>query len=158
MFSSNQKLDITCETRDLASVIDFCTKLYADSCQMFTRSNGRVKIAFSEPMTGVYAIGTGSMAPYTTGPNKCVGHDCPDGWTDYPFDHDPEIIAKIIAQWLGKNPPLDTDKPLTDGTLRPGLRIRNLNDAYDILGDLCYKWPHHNCILLFTPCWMSYDK
>ena len=99
MYSSNQILDISVDTQDLAQTISFAVRLYDDT-NMFTRQNGRVKMAFSEPIPGVYAIGDGSMEPYSSGPNKGWFSPTPPGWTDYPFDYDPDIIAPIITQWV----------------------------------------------------------
>lgn len=156
MFSSNQILDILSTTRDLPEIIRFAVKLHGD--EMFTRTDGRVKMAFSEPVPGVYAIGHGSMEPYQTGPNKGWAGKLGRGWTDYPFDYDPTIIANIIAQWAGKQPkPPYVD---TDGSRELGIRVRclscmgnSLPPSHDLPG-----WDWMDCILLFTPAYMVYHK
>ena len=160
MFCSNQVLDVSCETRDLAKVIGFGVDLYNENANIFTRLDGRMKMAFSEPVPGVYAVGTGSMEPYQSGPNKGWAAEIGKGWTDYPFDYDPELVARIVEQWLGKNPPSDESRPRTDGTVRPGIRVRCLRSIdhelpppYEIPG-----WDWMDAILFFTPCWMRYDK
>lgn len=157
MYSSNQILDISVETQDLVQVLDFAIKLY-DSTGMFTRQNGRVKMAFSEPISGVYAIGVGSMEPYSSGPNKGWSSPAPKGWTDYPFDYDPAIIAPIISQWVNRQPA--PPEEMTDGTLRTGIRVRSLHSAIDELPALrdVQGWGKLACILCFTPVAVTYDK
>ena len=157
MFSSNQIFDVSCEPSDLARVIKFGVELYCDD--MFIRSDGRVHIAFSGPAPGIYAIGTGSMDRLKSGPNKGYGHDCPKYWADYPFDYDPEIIAGIITQWVRKQP--RPECPDTDGSASLGVRVRSLASISDTMMAVAAtqpSWPWINCILLFTPVYMTYDK
>lgn len=156
MFSSNQILDISTDFRDLPDVIKFAVKLYGD--EIFTRHDGRVKMAFSEPVKGVYAIGLGSMEPYKTGPNKGWSHDTAKGWTDYPFDYDADIISAVVSQWAKKQPaPPHTG---TDGTERLGVRVRCLTSMDDDLPPQheLPDWAWHNSILFFTPAHIAYDK
>lgn len=156
MFSSNQILDISCTTEELSKAIAFCMSLYGD--EMFKRTNGRVKVAFSEPMPGVYAIGTGSMEPVKNVPNGYAGHGCPKGWMDYPFDYDPAIIAGIIAQWLKKQP--EPPHISTDGGEEVGARVRSLHSMESeypsILG--IPGWELYTCVLLFTPTRLFYAR
>ena len=156
MFASNQILDVTCEPRDLAKAIAFGMSLHGD--EMFKRADGRVKVAFSEPISGVYAIGTGSMEPVRNIPNGNKGHDCAKGWTDYPFDYDPAIIAGIITQWLAKQP--EPPHAPTNGSEEIGVRMRSLDSMGDTLPLLWTlpNWCFHSCILLFTPARMAYFK
>lgn len=160
MYHSNQVLDITCEAKDLARVIGFAAGIYADASQMFTRQDGRVKMAFAEPLPHVYALGTGSMAPYAAGPS--AGHGPGKGWTDFPFDYDPGIIARIAAQWLDSNPPDRLARPDIDGFVSPGLRAMSLRSAvsagilpplYELEG-----WDWHGAVLVLAPCWLEYHK
>lgn len=158
MFSSNQILDITCEPRDLAAVIRFAVDLYGN--EIFTRSDGRMRMAFSEPVPGVYALGRGSMRPYKTGPNRGWAAKLGKGWTDFPFDYDPEIVARIAAQWLEGNPPDPFVRPRTDGSARPGLRVRSLRCVQDELPPPheLPNWDWMDAVVFLTPCWLSYDK
>lgn len=161
MYHSNQILDVTCEPKDLDQVIAFAVGLYTENAHLFTRLDGRMKMAWSEPVPGAYALGTGSMKPYEAGPNKGYGHGAPEGWTDYPFDYDPEIVSKITAQWLEKNPPKDAERPLIDGSTHPGFRAMSLRSAeaagilpaYGVPG-----WCHWDAILVLVPCWLEYHK
>lgn len=161
MFHSNQILDITCEPSDLAKIIEFAVDLYTDATRLFTRQDGRMKMAWSEPVPGAYAIGAGSMEPYKSGPNKGWSHRTPKGWADYPFDYDPAIVASIAAQWLEKNPPDSKARPMIDGSVHPGFRAMSPQSAeaagilpqYGIPG-----WDHWDAILVLVPCWLEYHK
>lgn len=156
MFSSNQLFDISCESDGLETVIRTAIDLYGED--LFTRTDNPVRLAFSEPMPGIYALGTGSM------PDKV---STPRGWTDYPFDYDPKLIAMIINKWVSKqNPP---DKiPSTDGSCERGIRVQSIlslctgdNDQLTYNLNMAADkgtWNAAPCIVLFTPTWLIYDK
>ena len=154
MFSSNQILDISCEQKDLSRVIKFAVGL--DDEDLFIRHDGRLKMAFSEPIPGVYAIGRGSVPGFSG--SSVRGHSAGKGWVDYPFDYDPDIVAGIINQWIQKQPePKHTG---TDGSEHLGVRVRCLESMGDDLPhsyDLP-NWDWFSCILLFTPIHMAYHK
>lgn len=159
MYCSDQILDISCTEQDFPKVLDFAISLYGRA--VFTRSDGRMKMAYAEPVPGIYALGTGSMEPYRTGPNKGWAAEIGRGWTDFPCDYDPKIIAPIAAQWLSRHKPAETT-PMTDGSVEQAVRAMSLHTAcmagvlppvYDIR-----NWAAGDCILILAPCWMSYDK
>ncbi len=160
MFHSNQILDVTCEPRDLAGVIDFGINLYTGTTKLFTRLDGRVTPAVTNICPGFWILGTGSMKPYQTGPNKGHGHAARRGWQDLPFDYDPDIIAKIAAQWLENNPPPDETAPMIDGSVHPGFRVRSFHSARSDLPPYHERidWDPSNTILVLSPCWLSYHK
>ena len=126
MFSSNQILDVLCDDKSLPRAIRFAVSLYGD--EIFTRHDGRVRMAFAEPVPGVYLIGRGSMEPYQTGPNKGWSSKLGKGWTDYPFDYDPSLIAGIVAQWASKQP---VQMPHIDGSVEKGIRLMSVDTAYE---------------------------
>lgn len=96
MFHSNQVIDLTVELNDLADAVKFIMALYGTDT--FARRESPVKLAFAEPAPGMYAIGSGSFPGF---PDRHIpGHPASRGWTDYPFDYDPDIIAQIIKQWV----------------------------------------------------------
>lgn len=154
MFSSNQILDVSCEQQDLGEIIKFAIGLYGED--LFTRNDGRLKVAYSEPVPGVYAIGRGSFPGFSNNPG--LAHPAKRGWTDYPFDYDPEIIAGIINQWVKKqSAPKHTG---TDGSEHLGIRVRCLGSIGKELPPR-YElpdWDCFSCILLFTPIHLAYDK
>ncbi|MDE7244972.1 MAG: hypothetical protein K2O18_13505 [Oscillospiraceae bacterium] len=81
----------------------------------------------------------------------------PDGWTDYPFDYDPKIIAEIVQQRIEKQP--EPEAPYTDGSSRLGVRVmckESMNDVPDAMyNGIANPWP---AILVFEPYMMTYDK
>lgn len=155
MFHSNQVLDLTVELDDLPDAIRFIMSLYGTDT--FVRRESPVKLAFAEPAPGMYAIGSGSFPGF---PDRHIpGHPASRGWTDYPFDYDPAIVAQIINQWVKKQPePPHTD---TDGGESLGVRIRSLHTAACSslpVHSLAAKWEPFWCIAVFEPCYLAFDK
>lgn len=152
MFSSNQKLDVLCDFKDLTNVIDFSIKL--SGREMFVRPKNPVMPAFSLEVPGVYCFGSGSMLGPKLYPSISKG----PGWTDYCFQYDPFLIARIVKQWAESQVYLPA--PTTDGSVEKGVRVRSLNSLID--SELDFQLPDHfdpwSCILTFTPDWLVYDK
>ena len=149
MFSSNQKFDVTCELEGLEEVIAFAVK--ASGClECLTRYDRRVRPAFQATLTGLYCIGLGSV-------HAAGESEAPEGWTDFPFDYDPAILAPIVAQWVRSQPKPEPSG--TDGTERLGVEVAHPNDLPGIFrawqGGI--KGPL-NCILTFRPYAVGYDK
>lgn len=127
---------------------------------VFTRDDRPVRLAFSEPVSGVYAIGSGSMPGQN---NISTGKD----WTDYPFEYDPKIAAMIVNKWFKKQAPRIAT-PNTDGSYELGLRVQSLHSVYtgadrQLVQELDAattnnKWTPSQCIAVFTPTWLVYDK
>lgn len=152
MFHSNQVLDLTVELNDLADAVKFVMALHGTD--KFTRRESPVKLAFAEPAPGMYAIGTGSFPGFPD--RRIPGHPANRGWTDYPFDYDPDIVAQIIKQWVKKQPePPHTD---TDGGESLGVRIRSLHTAACSGMSLAAEWEPFWCIAVFEPCYLAFDK
>lgn len=161
MFVSNQIFDVTCDKRSLPLMLDTIVRLYGAK-ELFTRADGRINPAFQKPCNGLYLLGTGSMEPYKTGPNKGWAHDPHPGWTDFQFDWDEHLAAGVLDQWLGKNPPGRHDVPNTDGSVEPGFRLRSIyslrqSEEFPRKHPLWdrYLFP---AIIAVTPCWLRYDK
>lgn len=161
MFSSNQLLDVACAKDGLPQVLDFAVKLRGE--EMFTRSDGRVKMAHAvlKMAAGpdIYLIGMGSMEPYQTGPNRGWSSKLGKGWEDYPFDYEPDLVARIIAQWAAKQ---EIDMPSIDGSVEKGVRVMSVHTACEN-GPL--PAPHaiegidmHKAVLAFVPYPMEYHK
>lgn len=93
MFSSNQLLEISGDLdheNDLRDAIEFVLKK-SGWYECFTRREEPVSCAFQITETGAFCIGTGSFR----------GEKEKD-WTDFQFDFDVDIIAKIVEQHLRK--------------------------------------------------------
>lgn len=156
MFSSRQVFDVLVTEAQLKPCIDFAMEM-ADSLEMFTRSDGRVRLAFAEPAKGVYAIGRGSMPD----PSWCEPHGAGKGWTDYQFDYDTDILSRVIWQWAQKQD--YPDPPDTDGSIRKGLRCMSMQTAAEQgflprYSEVCGTWSPWESILFFVPAWHQYDK
>lgn len=158
MFSSNQIFDVTCDFRDLARVIDFGVSL-ADDRECLTRRDGTVMPAFQITETGLYCFGRGTMKsipPSQRYPCGHRGHDASEGWTDFPFKYDPEIIAKIVTQWVKEQP--EPPHTMTDGSEEIGVRVmckESVPDNGEIYMGI--KNPF-STILVFQPYRQCYDK
>lgn len=163
MYSNNQIFDITCALEDFPAVLAFGIKLYGD--EFLIRANGRVNLAYSEPMHGIYAVGLGTMEPYETGPNKGWAKSIGKGWRDFPFEYDSDesvkIVARILTKWLFEKDPTEP-KPDTDGIVECRIRVMSLHtaqklsilpDSYEIPG-----WQASDAILVCAPCWIVYAK
>ena len=158
MFSSNQIFDISCEPERLETIIKTIISLYDED--IFTRNDSPVRLAFSEPVSGIYAIGTGSIPGRNNIPTG-------KGWTDYPFEYDPKIATMIVSKWFKKQTPRIAP-PNTDGSYELGLRVQSLHSIYaGTERQLAQKlemaatdsgWASAPCIAVFTPTWLVYDK
>lgn len=147
MFSSNQCFQISGTLDKLSAVIDFAVRL-DDKLEMLTRNDRKVHIAYQITNNGLYCLGTGGIEghPQFGKPN--------DGWTEFPFDYDPDILAGIIRQWIEKQPRPDSEYDDFDGGTglgflcfepwndvrhgntddRPSEHIRNIHDCI-----VCFK-------------------
>jgi len=90
MFSGNQVLEVTGDMSSLADALSFAIKLYGYDEHLTPSEIERgCKIVYQITADGKY----------------CIGHafqEVPDGWKEYPFDFDIDIISKIIVQHLNK--------------------------------------------------------
>ena len=129
MYASDRQLDIACDKRKLPMVLDFAVRLH--NKDIFTRNDGRFKMAFAivpseSEEQDVYLVGTGTMAPYETGSKKGWAEKPGKGWTDYQFDYDHEIVARIISQWAMAQK-LDTCPE--DEAYEQGIRVMSIPTA-----------------------------
>lgn len=90
MFSSNQVFEISGSMNQLPIALQFALD-YSDHARAMTpREIERgCKLVYQIAKDGKYCIGWAFK-------------DIQEGWQEYPFDFDVEIVARIIAQYLGK--------------------------------------------------------
>ncbi len=90
MFSSNQVFEISGSMDQLPIALQFALD-YSDHARAMTpREIERgCKLVYQIAKDGKYCIGWAFK-------------DIKEGWQEYPFDFDVEIVARIIAQYLGK--------------------------------------------------------
>lgn len=90
MFSSNQVFEISGSMDQLPIALQFALD-YSDHARAMTpREIERgCKLVYQIAKDGKYCIGWAFK-------------NIQEGWQEYPFDFDVEIVARIIAQYLGK--------------------------------------------------------
>ena len=95
--------------QDLALDIGFSLRKSGDD-RLFTRADDPCVCGYQITASGLYVIG--NMGCHASTPDIGTRKS---GFTPYPFDYDPEIIAKIAAQWLQKQPHRNTEYDDADG-------------------------------------------
>lgn len=148
MFHSNQKLEISCEERDLAKAIDFAMDLSGYKARFADRDRP-LSVIYQETPSGLYLIGSSLTA-------GAHGRKLDEGWSEYPFDYDPEILARVVSQWAAKQTPPFDPSAQGDGSSRPGILCRAAK-GMDYDARKMIKNPHH-AILAFSPCTCFYHK
>lgn len=114
MFSSNQTLEISGDIRhenDLRDALEYALKKsgYYDR---LTRRENATNCTFQITEHGGYCIG-----------RRWKGDKLKEGWTEFQFDFDIDIIAKIIEQHLAK---CEVDECGGDGSNSKGYLLKRL--------------------------------
>lgn len=110
MFSSNQVFEISgCidHKNDLKNALEFAIKA-SGWYEPFTRSEKPAKCTFQITENGTY----------------CLGWHAKEGWSEFQFDFDIEIIAQIITQHLKKQHIIDEGG---DGSYHKGFLIKQID-------------------------------
>lgn len=112
MFSSNQVFEISGSMDQLPIALQFALD-YSDHARAITpREIERgCKLVYQIAKDGKYCIGQAFK-------------DIQEGWQEYPFDFDVEIVARIIAQYLGKLKTPDSGYEWADGSTDPGFLMK----------------------------------
>ena len=101
-FSSNQVLSYSGTFDDLQFALEFALKASGKDSHMNEADRKRgCKLIYQISKKGKYCIGW-------------AFNTIPTGWKEYEFDFDPEIVSKIIVQYLKKQEPINIE----DGELR----------------------------------------
>lgn len=96
MFSSNQVLSYSGTFDELQIALEFALKASGKDRHMNEEERKRgCKLVYQITKTGKYCIGW-------------AFNTVPSGWKEYEFDFDPEIVTKIIIQYLKKQEPINT--------------------------------------------------
>lgn len=124
MFSSNQVLSYSGTFDELQIALEFALKASGQDRHMNEAERKRgCKLVYQISKTGKYCIGWGF-------------NTVPTGWKEYEFDFDPEIVAKIIIQYLKKQEPINIkDEELRgDGSTSKGFIMTHdwPEDIFDI--------------------------
>ena len=116
MFSSNQKFIVTGSMDQLKDVIKFAFILAGqDKYTLQSEYDRGCRIIYQISEDGKY---------YCLG--SCFG-EIPDGWKEYPFKFDYDIVSKIIMQFLEQ---FDIQEDTWDGSYEKGFIAENIEESF----------------------------
>lgn len=119
MFSSNQILEVSgslSHPHALESALEFALKYSGNSKNMQQQEINRgCKLLYQITEDGKYCIGWGLK-------------DVPDGWNEYPFRFDIDIVSRIIQQHLEN---FDIVNGGWDGSYQKGFIMKCIDTSYD---------------------------
>lgn len=150
IFASNQKFSVSGMNtpENIAAVLDFGIRLSGHH-DIFTRKENRILPAFLDTGSGMYVIGHGRK--------KDVWNEQPVKWQSFPFDYDPDILARVVSQWLNGQPRPFSEYEGADGLLETGFLCQSVSELnYDEREQLGSDW--YNGILCFRPFANFYAK
>lgn len=136
MFSSNQIMKISGDFSQLRDALAFALH-YEGSDKNMTRSEIErgCKLLYQTTNDGKYCIGWGFES-------------VPNGWNEYQFDFDYDIVSKIIIQFLKKQPNVESGYEDYDGCDGDGFLMRCIdsipyeekeNIIEDFYGIVCFE-------------------
>jgi hypothetical protein len=123
-FSSNQILQVSGEFDNIENALIFALKLSGHDKNMTQKEKERgCKLVYQITPSGKYCIGWGF-------------EKVPSGWSEYPFDFQTDIVAKIIVQYLKKQTCVNEDVCEDgDGSYNKGFIMKH--------DDSIYKYDHN---------------
>ena len=138
-FSSNQILQVLGKLDDIETALSFALKLsgYDKNLTQKERDRG-CKLVYQITSSSRYCIGWGF-------------EKVPSGWSEYPFDFQTDIVAKIIAQYLKKQTCINEDAYIDgDGSYDKGFIMKHDDSIwrYDCSGKNNIENPNY-CIVYF---------
>ena len=114
MFSSNQVFEISGSMDQLQAALQFALDYSGHAKDMTQREIARgCKLVYQIAKDGKYCIGWSF-------------NGAADGWNEYPFDFDVNIVAPIIAQHLGKLETPDNGYEWADGGESDGFLMKTI--------------------------------
>ena len=115
MFSSNQILEISGDMSQLPIALQFALDYSGKSEHMTPKEIERgCKLVYQIANDGKYCIGWGFK-------------DTEEGWLEYPFDFEVDIVARVIAQHLHKMPTPDNGYGWADGDEKEGFLMKAID-------------------------------
>lgn len=117
MFSSNQVLEISgslMHSDDLYNALEFALKVTEDLTAFSHVTKANVKCVYQVTEDGKYCIGKAYGQPE-------------EGWHEYPFEFDLNIITQIIAKHLLKQ---DIKYGEWDGSYEKGFKMKVINKSF----------------------------
>ena len=116
MFSGNQILDVSGDLKQLKITLDFAVRL-SGMHDCLTRMDRPCVLYFQEK-GNIYLLKLGHI-------KDDAKHEIPEGYKEYPFDYDIEIVSRIIEQWLKKDAAPSNGYEGCDGAHDKGFRLRS---------------------------------
>ena len=126
MFATNQIFEISGKLEDLPAALDFAMRC-AGYHKPMTRSIDRVACGYQITEKGVYCLGFLGVKGRTATYRKPGPYE---GWTAYDFDYDPEIVSRIVMQWLKKQDVPTGSFDRCDGMHLDGFLLREIRNPY----------------------------
>ena len=120
MFSSNQVFQISGDFRQLESALQFALE-YSDMTKK-ERDRG-CKLVFQITDSGKYCIGWGFK-------------EVPKGWSEYQFEFEVPIVAKIIIQHLSNQPIPKSGYEWCDGSTDTGFLMNVIEETFGNYDDI----------------------
>ena len=119
-FSSNQILQVSGKLDDIENALSFALKLSGHDKNLTQKERDRgCKLVYQITSSGRYCIGWGF-------------EKVPSGWSEYPFDFQTDIVAKIIAQYLKKQRPINANEyDDYDGSYDNGFIMKHDESIYE---------------------------
>lgn len=117
MFSSNQVLEISGPVGDgkyLSNALEFALKTSGDF-ECFTRADKPTKCVYQIAADGTFCIGS-------------VYKNTKEGWNEFPFDFDLELISKIVEKHLSKQEIRHSE---WDGSYTKGFVMKIIETSFD---------------------------
>lgn len=144
MFSSNQIFQISgcIEHKDeLKSALEFALK-FSGELELFTRHEDPTKLVYQILEDGSYCVGW-----------HFPKYELKEGWNEFPFDFDLDIVSKIIEQHLRKQTLTYMD---WDGSYEKGFFMSSIDDDFNS-DEAGIKNPFYG-IVIFKPYTCFYAK
>ena len=111
MFSSNQKLEVSGDFSQLQSALRFAIDHY---------EGNHNHICYQTTDDGKFCIGWGDS-------DKKQAYE---GWENFQFDYDAEIVSKIIIQFLNKQKSKDSAYKFFDGCTDKGFIMKVIPETF----------------------------
>lgn len=147
MFSSNQIFQISgcIEHKDeLKSALEFALK-FSGELELFTRHEDPTKLVYQILEDGSYCVGW-----------HFPKYELKEGWNEFPFDFDLDIVSKIIIQHINKSPMPLIEEMGYDGSCEKGFIMNNIERGFDSY-EIGIKKPEYG-IVRFKPYTCYYAK
>ena len=126
IFSSNQVLQISGDFDQLKNALDFALKYSGENKNMLPEEIKRgCRLTYQITKNNKYCIGWA----FLNRPNEKL----PNGWSEYPFKFDVEIVSKIIIQYLNDFP---IEKDIWDGGYKKGFLMKVIPETFSDADDI----------------------